>query len=42
MNTEFFTFKAVEEVKSPCATCFWGGASLVAAAVVAGVTIAAT
>lgn len=30
-----FKFEEVEKVNVPCATCFWGGAALVACAVVA-------
>ena len=30
-----FKFEVVEEIKAPCATCFWGGAALIAAAVIA-------
>ncbi len=34
-ESENFKFELVEEVAIPCATCFWGGAGLVAVAVVA-------
>ncbi len=37
-NTNFFMFEEVEEVKSPCVKCFWGGAALVASAVIAAAT----
>lgn len=37
-RTNFFMLEEVEEVKSPCVACFWGGAALVACAVIAAAT----
>jgi len=34
-SSNLFQFEVIETVKAPCATCFWGGAALIAAAVVA-------